>query len=442
MIDIMPSQNPLTLITPVKKERLADLMNHLDNLKMQLRCPANTEFKKLSTVHYCRWVILSEDSFRDPPAIPIPVRLIFSSNYDGDENNHLSELSTVFSQHIDQIYECCEGYPEPGERTTESRKNYLKKWLQKTAAFYVGAPGRSLNQILQEDMLRDYIFEYLNTTKWNNQTALDILQSIRQEVDSKKEFEWSKEKAKYPGINWLGMTITGLVILLFLPLILIFLLFLHFFYERREPVGKPMLSQLPDKNVRRLEEDEDIFNQNQFTQVVVMKPGNVRLFTFNLMMLLGRTLIKNLFVKGELMGIPTIHFARWVLFDNNKHVLFFSNFDGSWQQYLGDFIDKSGWGLTGIFSNTVNFPRTTFLGLAGIFDATVDFPGTNFLLTGGAYDEEHFLAWSRGTQVPTQVWYSAYPHLSIKNVNNNTFIRNDLRRNLSEKEARAFLKRF
>jgi hypothetical protein len=216
----------------------------------------------------------------------------------------------------------------------------------------------------------------------------------------------------------------GIVTLFFLPFIIIWVLIVHFFYERREKNGEATLSQLPDKLISRLEEDEDLTSQNQFTQVVVMKPGFVRLITFKLMMLLGRTLIKNMFVKGELMGIPTIHFARWVLFDKNKHVLFFSNFDGSWQQYLGDFIDKSGWGLTGIFSNTVNFPKT------------------NFLLTGGAYDEEHFLAWSRGTQVPTAVWYSAYPHLSIKNVKNNSRIRHDLRENLTEKEAQYFLKRF
>jgi hypothetical protein len=150
----------------------------------------------------------------------------------------------------------------------------------------------------------------------------------------------------------------------------------------------------------------------------------MRLVTLHAFMIFTRVLVANLFVKGKLMGIPTIHFARWVLIDNNKHMMFFSNYDGSWQQYLGDFIDKSGWGLTAIFSNTKVFPKT------------------NYLLTGGAYDEEHFLAWSRGTQVLTQVWYSAYHHLSIKNVINNTTIRNELRKNLSEKQAQVFLKRF
>jgi hypothetical protein len=155
-----------------------------------------------------------------------------------------------------------------------------------------------------------------------------------------------------------------------------------------------------------------------------MKPGMMRLVTLQGLMLFAKALVKNLFVKGKLMGIPTIHFARWIMMDDNKHMLFFSNFDGSWQQYLGDFIDKSGWGLTGIWSNTVNFPKT------------------NYLFTGGAYDAEHFLAWSRYYQIPTAVWYCAYPNLSIKNVMNNTYIRNELTDSPSEQTSAKFLKRF
>jgi hypothetical protein len=183
-----------------------------------------------------------------------------------------------------------------------------------------------------------------------------------------------------------------------------------------------MRSQLDEEKIKALETYEDFEMQNQFSQLVSMKPGKVRLITFRFMMLFARILIRYKFVEGKLLGIPTIHFARWVLFDNNKRVLFFSNFDGSWQQYLGDFIDKSGWGLTGIFSNTSDFPKT------------------KFLITGGAYDEEHFLAWSRNSEIQTQIWYNAYPHLSIKNVNNNSRIRHELIKNLSERGAAKFLK--
>ena len=155
-----------------------------------------------------------------------------------------------------------------------------------------------------------------------------------------------------------------------------------------------------------------------------MKPGMMRLITLKGLMLFAKALIGFLFMNGKLMGIPTIHFARWVMIDNQKRMLFFSNFDGSWQQYLGDFIDKSGWGLTAIFSNTENFPTS------------------RYLFWGGAYDEEHFLAWSRYYQIPTHVWYCAYPHLSIKNVTTNSIIRSELMRDLNEHQAQTFLNRF
>ncbi len=231
-----------------------------------------------------------------------------------------------------------------------------------------------------------------------------------------------EKKVHMPRVNWFGMIFLSIILLALLPLIIPFILMLYFFYERKDPYFTLNRSQLDEKHIKTLEEYEDLQFQNQFTQLVSVKPGIVRLFTFKAMMLFGRTLIRFLFVKGKLMGIPSIHFARWVLFDQNKRVLFFSNFDGSWQQYLGDFIDKSGWGLTGIFSNTTNFPKT------------------RFLITGGAYDEEHFLAWSRYTELPTQIWFNAYPHLSIKNVNNNSLIRTKLRKTLSERQAKKFLK--
>jgi hypothetical protein len=439
----MIKQHPLILLTPVLPEKLDSLNERLNRIKKALQAGSETEFPKVSTVHYCRWVILDRDSFRDEPAIPVSTRLIFSSNFDGDENNHLEELVTNLTGYIDEVYECCEGYPEPAARTTESRKNYLKKWAVKTTAFYIGAPWRSVQQIKDEDKLRDYIWHYIMNNKWDGQSAIEVHRAIRKEINNKSEFDWSKQPAEVKKENWFIFTVYILLGLPLLPFMLLFILYIHFFHERRDKNGQLLLSEIPDHKVRRLEEDEDLFPQNQFTQVAVMKPGFARKLNYKIWMLRTRILAGHIFVRGKLLNIPTIHFARWVSIDDDKHVLFFSNFDGSWQQYLGDFIDQSGWGLSGIFSNTVNFPKTHFMGLLGIVPGMpLKFPGTNFVLTGGAYDEEHFLAWSRSTQIPTQVWYSAYHHLSIKNILNNTEIRNDLYKDLNEKQAQQFLKRF
>jgi hypothetical protein len=459
----MIKQHPLIILSPVKKDKLDTLNKRLGVIRESLEKGEETEFKKISTLHYGRWVILSRESFRDEPAVPVGVRLIFSTNFDGDEESHLDELVTVLTKYIDDIYECCEGYPEPGARTTESRKNYLKKYCIKTSAFFNGAPGRSVSQIHQEESLRQYIWEYIAKNKWDGKSAVEVHRAIRKEIDSKPEFEWSKHKAQLQRMTLPTLiTLTGygillsvlffsawiilfaffgsftslftflggfnsvllLLILLFFGIIQLWTLYIYIFHERRDENGTLTLSQLDDNKVNELKKVEDLFPQNQFTQVAVLKPGTVRHINFRIWMLRTSVLASKVFVHGRLLNIPTIHFARWVLFDNNKHVLFFSNFDGNWQQYLGDFIDQSGWGLTGIFSNTVNFPKT------------------KFMVTGGAYDEEHFLAWSRSTQVPTQVWYCPYPHLSIKNVNNNTKIRNELWRDLNEEQAKMFLKRF
>jgi hypothetical protein len=45
------------------------------------------------------------------------------------------------------------------------------------------------------------------------------------------------------------------------------------------------------------------------------------------------------------------------------------------------------------------------------------------LLFKGARDEGAFKAWTRAYQVPTQVWYSAYPLLSVADVLKNARIR-------------------
>lgn len=419
----MALQHPLTLVTPVSKEYYGTIYELLRQLKLDLEADRHEKFKSFDTIHYARWFVMDDVAkgmYGNPENQGM--KLVCSVNYDGPEEKLLQGLCNEAGYYIDRLYACCEGYMPEDQRTPENRIAYLKQWREKAAAFYKGSPGASLIQIRNESKLRNYIRDLLDAHNWKGKTAKQVHQIIKDDVLSKPEFSWVKEKVKVPSVNWPGMVLLALIILPLLPVVLIWVIIIEYFYERHDAHFTLTRSQLSENHIKTLEEYEDHEHQNQFTQLVVMKPGKVRLITFKALMLFARGLIGFYFRKGKLMGIPTIHFARWVLFDNNKRVLFFSNFDGSWQQYLGDFIDQSGWGLTGIFSNTTNFPKA------------------KFLFAGGAYDEEHFLAWSRYTELQTQVWYCAYPDLSIKNVNNNTIIRANLIKNLSEKQATEFLK--
>ena len=434
-------QNSVTIIVPVINNKLKDLLGFLGEIKIDLDKGIRPEFEKLNIIHYARWVVIDHGkSWINDPTPRIP-KLLFVVDFDGNVDSLLKGFCSDSSDILDKVYGFCEGYPLDEKRTPDSRVAFLKNHIVKDAAVYIGAPGRTVQQIKDERNLRNFIRNYLDSRSWTDVSAKTIHKKIREEV-KKDEFSFLNNSVKMPGINWWGLGFFGVFILsvlimgtywfgfiflgvilsvLLLPIIL-WLLMLHFFYEKKDENFTKKRSGLDSDYLTELEKYEDWKNQNQFTQLVDMKEGKVRLITINAMFALSRTLIRFIFVKGKLMGIPTIHFAKWVMFEDNSRVLLFSNFDGSWQQYLGDFIDNSGWGLTGIFSNTKVFPKT------------------NFLFTGGAYDEEHFLAWSRNSELITNVWYSAYPDLSIKNVNNNTKIRVLLMKSLSERQAAKFLK--
>jgi len=161
---------------------------------------------------------------------------------------------------------------------------------------------------------------------------------------------------------------------------------------------------------RTLIEAEDIAVQNQMSAVTDVKPGWLRLVTLRAVLRLVDFLARNWWDRGALNGIPSIHFARWFLIEQGgRHRLVFcSNYDGSWENYLGQFIDEAASGLTGIWSNTLGFPAARWLFLRG------------------ARREREFKNWVRSRQIRTQVWYSAYPDLSVEDVWNNSAIRRDL----------------
>jgi hypothetical protein len=136
-----------------------------------------------------------------------------------------------------------------------------------------------------------------------------------------------------------------------------------------------------------------------------------------------RLLAAMLYVRGKLGSIDSIHCARWIPIDRGRRLLFFSNYDGSWESYLGEFVDKLPFWLTAVWSNTEDFPTTT------------DRFGGN-----GARDEEWFKRWTRTRQHYTHLWYAAYPNLSVQNVNDNAALREGLTGSLGDKELRAWLR--
>ncbi len=92
-----------------------------------------------------------------------------------------------------------------------------------------------------------------------------------------------------------------------------------------------------------------------------LRPGPLRALSTRVVLAAIDFLAHEIFTRGSLGNISSIHFARWVLIDEGRRLLFFSNYDGSWEKHLGDFIDKAAVGLTSVWSNTEGFPKTVLL---------------------------------------------------------------------------------
>lgn len=169
---------------------------------------------------------------------------------------------------------------------------------------------------------------------------------------------------------------------------------------------------------------ENRYAQNHMISITQRKPGWVRWFTARLIFWIIGQLVAKQYRPGFLSDIGTIHFARWVTVPGTHDLLFFSNYDASWESYLEDFITKAHAGLTGVWSNSIGFPYT------------------ENLIQKGATDGERFKRYARQSMVPTRFWYCAYPTLTTTEIRTNAAIRLGLSGALTEDEAIRWLALF
>ena len=176
-------------------------------------------------------------------------------------------------------------------------------------------------------------------------------------------------------------------------------------------------------HVRRLAGLEDHDVTNQFSAIGAVKPGLFRRWTVTFLVWILDYGARHIYHRGHLTRVSTIHFARWVFLDGKTRLFFASNYDGSLEAYMDDFINKVGWGLNLVFSNGVGYPRT------------------NWLIFQGAKDEQKFKNYIRRHQLPTEVWYNALPGLTAFDLEINSRICQGLTKNfMSDDEIRQWLK--
>ena len=108
---------------------------------------------------------------------------------------------------------------------------------------------------------------------------------------------------------------------------------------------------------------------------------------------------------------------------NGSRLMFFSNFDGSWESYLDDFIEKAHGGLTLAWGSGVGFPPA------------------RYLVLDGASEGRKFKAWARHSMAESLFWFSAYENLTVNQIERHASVAEGMcRATLSAEEAATWTK--
>jgi hypothetical protein len=175
------------------------------------------------------------------------------------------------------------------------------------------------------------------------------------------------------------------------------------------------------RELRKMTRREDWVPQNHMGSVVLVKPGVLRMLLFRAGHLALGYLLRVVATDGYLGSMRTVHFAHWAFVNNSSRLMFFSNFDHSWDSYLDDFIEKAHGGLTLAWGSGVGFPPT------------------RFLVLDGASHGRQFKAWARHSMAVSRFWFSAYKDLTVDQIERNARIADGLRKaTLSSTEAAAW----
>ncbi|MET0382163.1 MAG: hypothetical protein ABW032_01950 [Burkholderiaceae bacterium] len=374
-------------------------------------------FGRFEALHFARFAILADATRGDlaahgAPAAELPTYLVFIGDCDGCGRRLLDEMAHVAQTGLREVFAHCVGF---GAGTD------LAQWLHAhdlpIAAAYANWPGRTVRRVREERDLAEALSRQARTLAGAEPGRLQAVRAQLLEfvaVERRSGRLLVSADPPTPARWWwrnladlIGKPLLGLAML---PLALLASPALAWMLRSRE-CSDPEIAPPPrPEHVAELAEVEDRDITNAFTGLGSVKPGAFRRMLVTLLIMPLDYASRHVYNRGHLTRIQSIHFARWVFLDGKRRLFFASNYDGILDSYMDDFINKVAWGLNLVFSNGVGYPRT------------------DWLVKGGARNAQAFKHYLRRHQVPTLVWYKAYPGLSAMDLARHGRIREGLDR--------------
>ncbi|MEX0404281.1 cytochrome P450 [Aquibium sp. LZ166] len=419
-------------------------------------------------------VIGSADPVAEKPGDRLDLVLEFSA--DGERDAAIAAVAEHAGADLRPIFEAA-GALRPGADFTEFMRGHavdVAPGIHKAAGLcFTGTPGHSVHRIKAECAFEETLRHVLFTDpRRPGESAGQRLARLRETVLSAGGFEWAFQRAPH-GLegpertltdalsatlkNWkvwgpaavlclalaalffgyafgpaTGFASVVLMVLASLVLALMSIVVVvavivgaaYLALRKKEDRDAEKGVPLPPERFAPIADRENHHAHNHLVAISMMKPGLLRRLTLRLAFAVIKGAATHAFPPGRLSDIGSIHYARWVLLPGTDKLLFFSNYGGSWGSYLEDFITKASAGLTGVWSNTLGYPKT------------------RNLFQKGAENGDLFKHWAREQQIPTLFWYSAYPKLTTFHVRKNAAIRAAFASADSDSEAAALFSEF
>ena len=393
-------------------------------------------FARFEGLHFARFVVLEDKTLGDTAKVgihrPAPsVYLAFLGDFDGDYDEFLDELVSKAEPGLRLIFAFCESF-EPGVD--------LGRWMKdhevRPAAYYCNWVGRTVKQCREEQALHDALVQFLPEYRATaGQAPRPELKKIRDDLVAfvrRKQSEgrlpltppeptpflWALRHASE--VAALAVVVAGGLVTLPLTVVPLIVLALRL---RKLEKSDLVIAPRPDRAMGiALAALEDNGVTNQFSAMGSLKPGAFRSWLLRLVLWLVDMTARVIYTRGRLARVHTIHFARWVYLDGGTRMIFASNYDGSRESYMDDFINKVGFGLNAVFSNGIGYPPT------------------RWLLEDGAKNEQQFKYFLQRHELPTEVWYNAHAGLTAFDLARNSRIRDGIEAmNMTDDQIREWL---
>jgi len=413
---------PITVIARVKPGLVDQLDALLTCIGASIDQQQLIQFGNLKSLHFVAWLIIANDP-------EFPPDLVMEATYDGDEKAFFDMLLKYGAAGLDAIYSHCEDYPSRGSQDESAVKEYLSARVEPSAAVFVGIPGLTVESILSAVSVRKKVDTFIDGAYANgelrglpneevvswvaNSVKRGLVPDVR--VSPITLAAQKRTAAINQGLLLAFLVVTGIILV---PLLVVYLIAIRLLElkEGKDEIRPPTWSDL-----RLFDRQNSV--QNHLATVLRVKAGRTRKNTLRGVLWVVNGLTKKLMLTTQTPRVSaTVHFARWLFIDKGQRLLFLTNFDGTWEGYLGEFGD-----------------RLTRLILTAIWSNTEGFPPSKFLFFGGAKDVDAFKRSAREHGVFAPLWYRAYPDETILNLRRDMQIRDIVAGAPSQPQALAEL---